>query len=214
MDRTFEKKIDRSIAPGPPLLGRRLRHRIPAGGTLPARPHRLGHPAPSNISIYGNFTTEKFVLHCRFSGQDLQPQQTAAELLRRIRLLPRRLLRRGFTRSRRVTRRTSPRRWAPSASPTAHLARGPLYIGVSGGIDYSGAKYERNRHGGIHAADRSGEAAGKPVPGGDGRALQPLANATTLRTQDLARTTSPRRATSPTPATPMSGFSPSTTRAT
>ena len=66
MDRTFEKKIDWSIAPGPNYSSD-----VGFGiGFLLAGLYRLDRTdsvtAPSNISIYGNFTTEKFVL-LRFS---------------------------------------------------------------------------------------------------------------------------------------------------
>lgn len=70
IDRTFEKKIDWSIAPGPNYssdVGFGL-------GFLVAGLYRLDRTdsitAPSNISIYGNFTTEKFVL-LRFSGDNI-----------------------------------------------------------------------------------------------------------------------------------------------
>lgn len=67
VDRTFEKKIDWSIAPGPNYssdVGFGL-------GFLVAGLYRLDRTdsvtAPSNISIYGNITTQKFLL-LRFSG--------------------------------------------------------------------------------------------------------------------------------------------------
>ena len=61
VDRTFEKKIDWSIAPGPNYSSD-----VGFGiGFLLAGLYRLDRTdsvtAPSNISIYGNFTTEKFV---------------------------------------------------------------------------------------------------------------------------------------------------------
>ena len=68
VDRTFEKKIDWSIAPGPNYSSD-----VGFGiGFLLAGLYRLDRTdsvtAPSNISIYGNFTTKKFVL-LRFSGE-------------------------------------------------------------------------------------------------------------------------------------------------
>ena len=70
VDRTFEKKIDWSIAPGPNYSSD-----VGFGiGFLLAGLYRLDRTdsvtAPSNISIYGNFTTEKFVL-LRFSGDNI-----------------------------------------------------------------------------------------------------------------------------------------------
>ena len=73
VDCTFEKKIDWSIAPGPSYssdVGFGL-------GFLLAGIYRLDRTdsitAPSNISIYGNFTTKKFVL-LRFSGDNVFAQ--------------------------------------------------------------------------------------------------------------------------------------------
>lgn len=70
VDRTFEKKIDWSIAPGPNYssdVGFGL-------GFLVAGLYRLDRTdsvtAPSNISIYGNITTQKFLL-LRFSGDNI-----------------------------------------------------------------------------------------------------------------------------------------------
>ena len=70
VDRTFEKKIDWSIAPGPNYSSD-----VGFGiGFLLAGLYRLDRTdsvtAPSNVSIYGNFTTQKFVL-LRFSGDNL-----------------------------------------------------------------------------------------------------------------------------------------------
>ena len=70
VDRTFEKKIDWSIAPGP-------NYSSDCGfgiGFLVAGLYRLDRTDsinyPSNISIYGNVTTQKFVL-LRFSGDNI-----------------------------------------------------------------------------------------------------------------------------------------------
>ena len=70
VDRTFEKKIDWSIVPGP-------NYSSDCGfgiGFLLAGLYRLDRTdsitAPSNISIYGNVTTQKFVL-LRFSGDNI-----------------------------------------------------------------------------------------------------------------------------------------------
>ena len=74
IDRTFEKKIDWSIAPGPNYSSD-----VGFGiGFLVAGLYRIDRTdsvtAPSNISIYGNVTNRKFVL-LRFSGDNmLQPQ--------------------------------------------------------------------------------------------------------------------------------------------
>ncbi|MDD3107689.1 MAG: hypothetical protein PHV49_00560 [Alistipes sp.] len=70
VDRTFEKKIDWSIAPGPNYSSD-----IGFGiGFLIAGLYRLDRQdsllAPSNLSIYGNITTEKFAL-LRFGGDNL-----------------------------------------------------------------------------------------------------------------------------------------------
>ena len=70
VDRTFEKKIDWSIAPGPNYSSD-----VGFGmGFLLAGLYRLDRTdsitQPSNISIYGNFTTQKFVL-LRFSGDNI-----------------------------------------------------------------------------------------------------------------------------------------------
>ena len=70
VDRTFEKKIDWSIAPGPNYSSD-----VGFGiGFLLAGLYRIDRTdsvtAPSNVSIYGNFTTEKFVL-LRFSGDNI-----------------------------------------------------------------------------------------------------------------------------------------------
>ena len=72
-DRTFEKKIDWSIAPGPNYSSD-----VGFGiGFLLGGLYRLDRTdsitAPSNISIYGNFTTQKFVL-LRFSGDNIYKQ--------------------------------------------------------------------------------------------------------------------------------------------
>ena len=79
------------------LLGRGLRHRVSAGGPLPARPHRLGHRTVEHFDLR-QLHDRKIRAAAFFGRQHLQPQQTAAELLGRIRLLPRRLLRRGLQR--------------------------------------------------------------------------------------------------------------------
>ena len=73
VDRTFEKKIDWSIAPGPNYSSD-----VGFGiGFLAAGLYRLDRTdsitAPSNISIYGNVTTQKFVL-LRFSGDNIFKQ--------------------------------------------------------------------------------------------------------------------------------------------
>ena len=119
VDRTFEKKIDWSIAPGPNYSSD-----VGFGiGFLLAGLYRLDRAdsvtAPSNVSIYGNITTQKFVL-LRFSGDNLFNHN-------RQRLSysgPSSISREPSTASatkpeRRVTPRTSPRRWALSTSPTA-----------------------------------------------------------------------------------------------
>ncbi len=70
VDRTFEKKIDWSIAPGPNYSSD-----VGFGiGFLIAGLYRLDRTdsitAPSNVSIYGNVTTQKFFL-LRFSGDNI-----------------------------------------------------------------------------------------------------------------------------------------------
>lgn len=69
VDRTFEKKIDWSIAPGPNYSSD-----VGFGiGFLVAGLYRLDRTdsvtSPSNISIYGNVTTQKFAM-IRFSGDN------------------------------------------------------------------------------------------------------------------------------------------------
>ncbi len=70
VDRTFEKKIDWSIAPGPNYssdVGFGIGFLL-AGLYRPDRTDSI--TAPSNISLYGNVTTEKFLL-ARFSGENI-----------------------------------------------------------------------------------------------------------------------------------------------
>ena len=75
VDRTFEKKIDWSIAPGPNYssdVGFGL-------GFLVAGLYRLDRTdsvtAPYNISIYGNITPQKFLL-LRYSGDNIFQNNT------------------------------------------------------------------------------------------------------------------------------------------
>ena len=91
---------------------------------------------------------------------------------------------------------------------------GRFYIGVSGGIDYTGAKYKSSGMGEYFTAIDNHE---KEKPGGQIGELYDLYKDNKRydpEKQDPSRTSSPPRATNRTPSTPISAFSRSTTRAT
>lgn len=141
VDRTFEKKIDWSIAPGPNYSSD-----VGFGiGFLLAGIYRLDRTdsitAPSNVSIYGNVTTEKFVL-LRFSGDNI-----FAHNKRRLSYsgafvyFPGAFYGVGYD--------DGKAGYAQHLTTTMGILRlsycmaviDRLYLGVSGGLDYSGAKY-------------------------------------------------------------------------
>lgn len=166
VDRTFEKKIDWSIAPGPNYSSD-----VGFGiGFLLAGLYRLDRTdsvtAPSNISIYGNFTTEKFVL-LRFSGDNIyNHNKQRLSYSGAFVYFPGAFYGVGYN--------AGKEGYAQDLTTTMGAFRisyctslvGRFYIGVSGGIDYSGAKYKNSgmadRMNGIQADVESG----KPVPGG------------------------------------------------
>ena len=141
VDRTFEKKIDWSIAPGPNYSSD-----VGFGiGFLLAGLYRLDRTdsvtAPSNISIYGNFTTEKFVL-LRFSGDNIyNHNKQRLSYSGAFVYFPGAFYGVGYN--------AGKEGYAQDLTTTMGAFRisycsslvGRFYIGVSGGIDYSGAKY-------------------------------------------------------------------------
>ena len=211
VDRTFEKKIDWSIAPGPNYSSD-----VGFGiGFLLAGLYRLDRTdsvtAPSNISIYGNFTTEKFVL-LRFSGDNIyNHNKQRLSYSGAFVYFPGAFYGVGYN--------AGKEGYAQDLTTTMGAFRisyctslvGRFYIGVSGGIDYSGAKYKNSG-----MADRMNGIQENRFRAARWASFTTFGrrDATTLRNRTRSRITSPRRATSPTPSTPMSGFSPSTTRAT
>ena len=144
VDRTFEKKIDWSIAPGPNYSSD-----VGFGiGFLLAGLYRLDRTdsvtAPSNISIYGNFTTEKFVL-LRFSGDNIyNHNKQRLSYSGAFVYFPGAFYGVGYN--------AGKEGYAQDLTTTMGAFRisycsslvGRFYIGVSGGIDYSGAKYKNS----------------------------------------------------------------------
>lgn len=144
VDRTFEKKIDWSIAPGPNYSSD-----VGFGiGFLLAGLYRLDRTdsitAPSNVSIYGNFTTEKFVL-LRFSGDNIfNHNRRRLSYSGAFVYFPGAFYGIGY--------RAGEEGYAQDLTTTMGVARvswcaavvDRLYLGVSGGIDYSGARYKRS----------------------------------------------------------------------
>ncbi len=142
VDRTFEKKIDWSIAPGPNYSSD-----VGFGiGFLLAGLYRLDRTdsvtAPSNISIYGNFTTEKFVL-LRFSGDNIfQKNKHRLSYSGAFVYFPgafygigNDLGELGY-----VQELTTTNAIFRISYCTAIVDR--LYVGVSGGFNYSGTQYK------------------------------------------------------------------------
>ena len=142
VDRTFEKKIDWSIAPGPNYSSD-----VGFGiGFLLAGLYRLDRTdsitAPSNISIYGNFTTEKFVL-LRFSGDNIyHHNKQRLSYSGAFVYFPGAFYGVGYE--------AGKEGYAQDLTTTMGIFRisyctalvGRFYIGISGGIDYTGAKYK------------------------------------------------------------------------
>ncbi len=141
VDRTFERKIDWSIAPGPNYssdVGLGL-------GFLLAGLYRLDRTdsvtTPSNVSVYGNFTTKKFVL-LRFSGDNIfNRNKQRLSYSGAFVYFPGAFYGVGYD--------AGKQGYAQSLTTTMGIFRisyctslvGRLYAGVSGGLDYTGAKY-------------------------------------------------------------------------
>ena len=162
--------------------------------------------APSNISIYGNVTTEKFVL-LRFSGDNIfNHNKQRLSYAGAFVYFPGAFYGVGYN--------AGAEGYAQELTTTMGIFRisyctalaGRFYIGVSGGIDYTGAKYKDTGMVAYMNNVKADVDAGKPVPGGRG--------ATTRPSRIPSRITLPNRATIRTPSTPASASSPNTTRAT
>lgn len=163
VDRTFEKKIDWSIAPGPNYSSD-----VGFGiGFLVAGLYRLDRTdsvtAPSNISIYGNFTTEKFVL-LRFSGDNIfNHNKQRLSYSGAFVYFPGAFYGIGY--------KAGEEGYAQDLTTTMGIFRlsyctslvGRFYIGISGGIDYTGTKYSDSGMAEYLEAIRSGS---QPDPGG------------------------------------------------
>lgn len=142
IDRTFEKKIDWSIAPGPNYSSD-----IGFGiGFLLAGLYRLDRTdsitAPSNVSVYGNFTTKKFVL-LRFGGDNIfRHNKRRLSYSGAFVYFPGAFYGVGYD--------AGAQGYVQELNTTMGIFRasfcwslkGRLYGGVSGGIDYTGAKYK------------------------------------------------------------------------
>ena len=166
VDRTFEKKIDWSIAPGPNYSSD-----VGFGiGFLLAGLYRIDRTdsvtAPSNVSIYGNFTTEKFVL-LRFSGDNIfNKNKQRLSYSGAFVYFPGAFYGVGY--------QAGKEGYAQDLTTTMGAFRisyctslvGRFYIGVSGGIDYSGARFEDTGMVQYMNDIQADAAAGKPVPGG------------------------------------------------
>ena len=166
IDRTFEKKIDWSIAPGPNYSSD-----VGFGiGFLVAGLYRIDRTdsvtAPSNISIYGNVTTEKFVL-LRFSGDNIfNHNKQRLSYAGAFVYFPGAFYGVGYN--------AGAEGYAQELTTTMGIFRisyctalaGRFYIGVSGGIDYTGAKYKDTGMVAYMNNVKADVDAGKPVPGG------------------------------------------------
>ena len=141
VDRTFEKKIDWSIAPGPNYSSD-----VGFGiGFLIAGLYRLDRTdsitEPSNISIYGNVTTQKFAL-LRFSGSNIfNHNKRRLNYSGAFVYFPGAFYGVGYE--------AGKAGYAQNLTTTMGIFRiswcaavaNRFYLGVSGGIDYSGATY-------------------------------------------------------------------------
>lgn len=141
IDRTFEKKIDWSIAPGPNYSSD-----VGFGiGFLIAGLYRLDRAdsitEPSNISIYGNVTTQKFAL-LRFSGENIfKHNKRRLNYSGAFVYFPGAFYGIGYE--------AGKAGYVQSLTTTMGIVRvswcaavaNRFYLGVSGGIDYSGASY-------------------------------------------------------------------------
>jgi len=143
VDRTFEKKIDWSIAPGPNYSSD-----VGFGiGFLIAGLYRLDRTdsitAPSNVSIYGNVTTEKFFL-LRFSGDNIfNHNKQRLSYSGAFVYFPGAFYGIGH--------KAGEEGYAQDLTTTMGIARisycsavvGRLYLGVSAELNYSGSKYKK-----------------------------------------------------------------------
>ena len=142
VDRTFEKKIDWSIAPGPNYSSD-----VGFGiGFLLAGLYRLDRTdsitAPSNISIYGNVTTQKFVL-LRFSGDNIfNHNKQRVSYSGAFVYFPGAFYGIGYDAGKAgyVQKLTTTMGIVRASYCRAIVGR--LYAGVSAGVDYTGAKYK------------------------------------------------------------------------
>lgn len=166
VDRTFEKKIDWSIAPGPNYSSD-----VGFGiGFLLAGLYRLDRTdsitAPSNVSIYGNFTTKKFVL-LRFSGDNIyNHNKQRLSYSGAFVYFPGAFYGIGY--------QAGEEGYAQDLTTTMGAFRisyctslvGRFYIGLSAGLDYSGTTYKNTNM--VEEIDRvqTDVANGKPVPDG------------------------------------------------
>ncbi len=166
VDRTFEKRIDWSIAPGPSYAsdtGLGL-------GFLVAGLYRRDRTdtvtAPSDISIYGYVTTKKYIT-LRFSGQNIfngnkQKLNYSGAFVH----YPGDFYGVGWTDGANGYKQA-----LTTTIGTMNIDYGmsvwrELFLGVSGGIDYSGAKYASSGMVGRLDAIADEVAAGGAVPGG------------------------------------------------
>lgn len=141
VDRTFQKKIDWSIAPGPNYssdVGFGIGFLL-AGLYRPDRTDSV--TAPSNISVYGNFTTKKFVM-VRFSGDNIfSHNKKRLSYSGAFVYFPGAFYGVGY--------RAGQEGYTQELTTTMGIFRvsyctalvGRFYVGVSGGMDYTGAKY-------------------------------------------------------------------------
>ena len=122
--------------------------------------------APSNISIYGNVTTEKFVL-LRFSGDNIfNHNKQRLSYAGAFVYFPGAFYGVGYN--------AGAEGYAQELTTTMGIFRisyctalaGRFYIGVSGGIDYTGAKYKDTGMVAYMNNVKADVDAGKPVPGG------------------------------------------------
>ncbi len=162
-DRTFEKKIDWSIAPGPNYSSD-----VGFGiGFLLAGLYRLDRTdsitAPSNVSVYGNFTTKKFVL-LRFSGDNIyNKNKQRLSYSGAFVYFPGAFYGIGY--------RDGEAGYAQNLTTTMGIARvsycravaDRFYLGVSAGVDYTGARYEASGMGDYLSDIASGD---RENPGG------------------------------------------------
>lgn len=164
IDRTFEKKMDWSIVPGPNYSSD-----VGFGiGFLVAGLYRLDRTdsvtAPSNLSIYGNVTTEKFVL-LRFSGDNIfNHNKQRLNYSGAFVYFPGAFYGIGH--------KAGEAGYVQELTTTMGIFRisyctsmvGRFYVGVSGGIDYTAADYKAS---GLNSAYFNAIKDGsQPNPGG------------------------------------------------